>query len=163
LCAVYSAAAIATRPASAAGIVAAHMLRSVMRDAVGPLLAVVVLIGYFALEVTAARHAGPRMEPTAIFAELSAGHRTAERCGPLTPETLAQGVGNLAVIREQALRKLAKAQPDATDDALARTLDERATAARAKADGLVDAQGCDGKDVHTLRVRFDIHAKTSLR
>ena len=134
-----------------------------MRDKAGPLLALVIVLGYLGLEATAAHKAAPRMKASAIYTKVAAAHRAVERCGPLTPATLEQGVRNLVVMREQASRKLTEQQTDASPDAIARQLDEQSQQARAKTDALVDDKGCEHRDVRYQRSVFDIHARNSLR
>ena len=119
---------------------------------VSSVLFVVIIVGYFALEVYVASRNAYRMEPGHIFGEYVTAARAVDVCGPLKPIDSAKFDANYRYTRRRAVAAgVADRSPESAEAAVKAQED----AGRQQVERLIEDLGCDDVALFQLRKRYE--------
>ena len=128
----------------------------------GPLIAVLVVLGYIGFEAYSVHRVGYRMEAPYIFDQFVSAYRAASVCRTPEAEQQQKFLRNLSSVTKRAEKAWAKTQTGASPDAVERTAATRRKAAEEEVDALIETRGCEDMEVWKLLRRFEIYAKLNL-
>lgn len=125
-------------------------------------LFVVIVMGYFALEIFVVSRNAYRMEPAFIFGEFVGASHAVSLCGTLKPAESDRFDANYSYARRRAIDATAQdraADSPETIEALVRSLEADG---RREVDGLVEKLGCADIELFKLRKRYENLARLNL-
>ena len=128
----------------------------------GTILAIIVLAGYIGFEVYAINKVSYRMEGLYIFDQYVSAQRAFSVCNKPEGKKYEKFLRNLAAVRRRALKELAEEQPEVSADEIQHLAALRETENQNKVDTIINAKGCEDKEVWTLLKRFEIYAKLNV-
>jgi len=129
-------------------------------------VAIVVLIGYFAIEVYGFHHAREQMEPAQVYLEFAGARRAATVCDADSPDRADVERNfdrNFGAVTRLVTEDLAQSQPSLTPAELDLAIGERRQSRESEVDALIAQQGCAGKEVWRLRKLYEVRSRLKLR
>ncbi|GAB5414602.1 MAG: hypothetical protein Cons2KO_22050 [Congregibacter sp.] len=125
------------------------------------LLALVVVVGYFAFEVSNLHRLKYRTEPAFILDEFASAHFAATACPITDAKQISNFDRNYAHVKRNALADAQSAESNDASSAETRvtTIIEAAQRRVAK---LLEDEGCNGKELRRLQKLHQIRARLSL-
>lgn len=124
---------------------------------IGQAVAVLLVAGYLAFELTALVRARPRMEPDYIYRSMVAARTGVERCGDPPPEQVAGFTDELERMRGRVRDKLIDGAADSA--AVEARIADLTRAAEAETAATLEAEGCDSFAARRLLQRHKMHAR----
>jgi hypothetical protein len=103
------------------------------------------------------------MEPLYIYDQFVGADRAVERCGGAEAGEREKFLRNLDSVTRDAGEDLAEKHPEEDAGAIEARLAELRQEREAEVDALIEAQGCDGKEVWTLLRLHKMRARLNLR
>lgn len=126
---------------------------------IGHAVALVLVAGYLAFELTALARARPRMEPDYIYRSMVAARTGVERCGDPPREQVAGFDAELERMRGRVREKFADGPTPPDSTAIERRVDDLTRSAEAETSATLDAEGCDSFTARRLLQRHEMHAR----
>jgi hypothetical protein len=124
-----------------------------------PILFILIVVGYVGFELYGLHRAKERMDPVTILDKFYLADRATSRCGEPEGDDLKRFQRNLGLAESRATRALDERNPDASGDEIAEMLDARREARVQEVDAIIQARGCDDRDIYILLRQFEIWAR----
>ena len=125
-------------------------------------VALVIILGYFGLEVYGVHTQRHLTEHTYINDRYTAAAHAVELCGTDREVDRQRIAHNIRVVRRRAAEQLAEENPDQSPEYVEALLVDRLTARTAEVDALFEAQGCEGKALWRLKKSYEQIARLRL-
>lgn len=122
------------------------------------LLGVVVVVGYFAFEVSNLHRLKYRTEPAFILNEFASAYYAVEACPVADAKQTSDFTRNYAHVRRNALKD-AQAQETSAEETVSRIID----GAKATVNELLLVDGCNGTELKRLQKLHQVRARLNLR
>jgi hypothetical protein len=126
---------------------------------IGTLLALLALVAYVAIEVTALERAQHRMRPDHIFQRLVAARVGVATCGEVSDAQTRAFEARLAGVRARLRDDIAETQPELDAAAIEARIAALARAAEVQATDTLAAAGCTSFMARRLLRRHEIEAR----
>ena len=129
---------------------------------IGTIIAVVVVIGYIAFEVSTLYQLRHRMEPLYVFDEFVTADRATAKCGAPGPEERDDFLRNFAVVERNALADLAETSPNDSTEAHSAMLEQLRNDRIQEVDLFIEENGCQDQmawrwvKLHEVRARLNL-------
>ena len=129
----------------------------------GPVVFILVAVGYFGFEVFMVSKNGYRTEPEFIFFDqFVSAAQSVEICGVLKKNPAERFMANYEYAKVRAANAIAEKNPDKSEAEIASLVDERELEARAGVQSQIQEKGCKDTDIWRARKRFENLARLNL-
>lgn len=124
---------------------------------------VIIVVGYFGIEVYQFHRMGYRMEPLFIFEKFAAANVAAELCGPVDEDERQRFLRNFRHVTRRAVEELDAQASDVATTSPKQGIAELEAAQRSEVEALIAEQSCAGPEVKRLVKFHEIRARLKLR
>ena len=128
----------------------------------GPILAIIILLGYVGFELYTLSRLGYRMEPLYIFERFAAVEHAMERCGEADADLQNRFTRNRATVQSRARRELVEQNPEQSPEMIDRLMAEIIQSQEAEVDALIAELGCDDIEIFKLTRGYENRARLNL-